>query len=63
MLGEQLWTEARRRGWEQAQDTEGIGDGAVWIWNQVNLHFGASRQLVDWYHAKRHLMEAAKLLR
>ena len=63
VVGEQLWTEARRRGWEQAQDTEGIGDGAVWIWNQMALHFGASHQLVDWYHAKGHLTEAAKLLK
>jgi hypothetical protein len=62
-LGELLWAEARRRGWEQAQDTQAIGDGAVWIWNQVGLHFGASRQLVDWYHAKEHLVEAAKLLK
>jgi hypothetical protein len=62
-LGELLWAEARRRGWEQAQDTQAIGDGAVWIWNQVSLHFGDSRQLVDWYHAKEHLVEAAKLLK
>ena len=32
VLGELLWAEARRRGWEQAQDTEILGDGAVWIW-------------------------------
>ena len=63
VLGEQLWAEARRRNWEQAQDTEAIGDGAVWIWNQVALHFGDSHQLVDWYHAKQHLTEAAKLLK
>lgn len=63
VIGEQLWTEARRRGWEQAQDTEGIGDGAVWIWNQMAVHFGASHQLVDWYHAKGHLTAAAKLLK
>jgi hypothetical protein len=28
VLGEQVWTEARRRGWEQAQDTLVLGDGA-----------------------------------
>jgi hypothetical protein len=63
VLGELLWAEARRRGWEQAQDTEALGDGAPWIWNQVNLHLGHSRQLVDWYHATEHLTEAAKLLK
>ena len=62
-LGEQLWAEARGRGWEQAQETIAIGDGAAWIWNQVSLHFGESHQLTDWYHAKEHLVSAAKLLK
>lgn len=61
VFGELVFTEARRRGWEQAQDTQVIGDGAVWIWNQAAVHFGHSRQLVDWYHAKQHLAEAARL--
>jgi hypothetical protein len=60
VFGELVFAEARRRGWEQAQDTQVIGDGAVWIWNQAGVHFGASRQLVDWYHAKQHLAEAAR---
>lgn len=63
VFGELLFTEARRRGWEQAQDTQVIGDGAVWIWNQAGVHFGKSRQLVDWYHAKQHLAEAARLFK
>lgn len=63
VIGEMTWTEARRRGWEQAQDTQVIGDGAVWIWNQAALHFGDSHQTVDWYHAKQHLGEAARLLK
>jgi hypothetical protein len=63
VFGELVFTEARRRGWEQAQDTQVIGDGAVWIWNQASVHFGKSRQLVDWYHAKQHLAEAARLFK
>lgn len=63
IIGEMTWTEARRRGWEQAQDTQVLGDGAVWIWNQAALHFGESHQTVDWYHAKQHLNEAARLLK
>jgi hypothetical protein len=63
VVGEMTWTEARRRGWEQAQDTQVIGDGAVWIWNQAALHFGDSHQTVDWYHAKQHLSDAARLLK
>jgi hypothetical protein len=63
VLGELLWAEARCCGWEQAQDTIVLGDGAVWIWNQAALHFGRSHQLVDWYHARQHLVEAARLLK
>lgn len=63
ILGELVWTEARRRKWEEAQDTVVIGDGAPWIWNQAGLHFGSSQQLVDWYHAKQHLVVAAQALK
>ena len=60
-LGDLTWAEAQRRGWEQAWDTQVLGDGAVWIWNQAALHFPDSHQTVDWYHAKDHLTEAARL--
>lgn len=63
VCGEMVFAEARRRGWEQAQDTQVIADGAPWIWHQAELHFGQSRQLVDWYHANQHLAEAAKLFK
>jgi len=63
VFGEMVFAEARRRGWEQAQDTQVVADGAVWIWNQADLHFGRSRQLVDWYHADEHLADAAKLFK
>jgi len=63
ILGEMAWAEARRCGWEQAQDTVVIGDGAPWIWNQASLHFGASMQVVDWFHAEQHLVDAARLMK
>jgi hypothetical protein len=63
LIGEMTWTEARRRGWEQAQDTQVLGDGAAWIWHQAALHFGTSHQVVDWYHTKQHLTAAARLLK
>jgi hypothetical protein len=62
-LGELTWAGARRCGWEEAQDTIVIGDGAPWIWNQAALHFGESHQLNDWYHAAEHLTRAARLLK
>ena len=63
VLGEMVWTEARRRDWEHAQDTAALGDGAVWIWNQATLHFPDSHQVVDWYHGKQHLAVAAHALK
>jgi hypothetical protein len=63
IFGEKVWAEARRRGWEHAQDTIAIGDGAAWIWNLVATHFDDSCQLVDWYHAKQHLVSAGQLLK
>jgi len=61
-VGEKLWAEARRRGWTQAEETQTIGDGAVWIWNLVAQHFDDSRQVVDWYHGVEHLAQAADYL-
>ncbi len=63
IFGQMVWAEAGRRGWEQAADTEAIGDGAPWIWNLVMDHFYDSRQVVDWYHATEHLAKAARLLK
>ena len=62
-FGQMVWAEAARCGWEQATDTEAIGDGAQWIWNQAANHFYDSHQIVDWYHAVEHLAEVACLLK
>lgn len=62
IFGQQLWTTAQQRGWEQCYDTQAIGDGAPWIWNLVKLHFYDSLQTVDYYHATQHLSTAATLL-
>jgi hypothetical protein len=62
LLGQQLWAEAKARGWEEADDQEVIGDGAPWIWNQAQEHFYDGQQVVDWYHATEHLADVAKRL-
>jgi hypothetical protein len=61
-LGELMWREARRRGWEKAHATMMVGDGAPWIWNLASSHFYDSKQVVDWYHATEHLAKAAQIL-
>jgi hypothetical protein len=60
-FGQHLWAEALRRRVPEAHDTIVVGDGAPWIWNLALEHFGDSRQVVDWYHAKQHLYKAAHL--
>jgi hypothetical protein len=62
VFGDQLWAEARRRHWMQARETIVLGDGAAWIWNLAADKFFTSRQVVDWYHAKLHLTQAAAAL-
>lgn len=62
VFGDQLWAEARRRHWMQARETIVLGDGAAWIWNLAADKFFTSRQVVDWYHAKLHLTQAANAL-
>jgi hypothetical protein len=37
-------------------------DGAPWIWNLADTHFPASVQILDWYHARQHLSDAAQAL-
>lgn len=61
-FGQKLWTEAQRRRFRQAFETEVVADGAGWIWNLVGDYFYDSHQLVDWYHGTEHLAKAAQLL-
>ena len=62
IFGDLLWAEARQRHWMQARETIVLGDGASWIWNLAADKFFTSRQVVDWYHAKLHLTQAATAL-
>jgi hypothetical protein len=62
VFGQHLWAEAVQRDFPEAGATVAVGDGAPWIWNLVGEHFGTSRQVVDWYHAKEHLYQAGNLL-
>jgi len=62
VFGWRVWTEAQRRGWQQAADTQVLGDGAPWVWNLQQEHFHTSQTTVDWYHGTEHLGEAKLLL-
>jgi len=60
-FGWEIWTEAQRRGWQQAAEHQVLGAGAKWIWNLRDEHFPYSETLVDWYHATEHLGQAKQL--
>jgi len=60
-FGRKLWSEAKRRHWHAASDTQVVADGAPWIWNLVGDYLYDAHQLVDWYHATEHLGLAANL--
>jgi hypothetical protein len=61
-FGLRLYEEAERRGLAQAGEVIVLGDGAPWVWNVADEHFPTAIQIVDLYHAREHLAQAAKLI-
>jgi len=57
-----LWRIAVAKGVPTAQDSSVTADGAEWIWNLVADYFPDSVQIVDYFHAKQHLVSAAQAL-
>jgi hypothetical protein len=54
--------EATRRGFDRATRQVVLGDGARWIWNLANSYFPGAIEIVDRFHAKERLSEAAKAI-
>jgi hypothetical protein len=61
-FGRRVVLAAQDRGWESSDVKQVLGDGACWIWNVAAEHFKAALEVIDWYHAKQHLWQAANLL-
>lgn len=57
-----LLSEARLRGLGKAQRKVVLGDGALWIWNQADIHFPQAVQILDYYHAREHLTDLTTAL-
>jgi hypothetical protein len=55
-----LVSTARAQGFFDAPRSSITADGAVWIWGVADEYFPQSVQIVDWYHARQHLAEAAQ---
>lgn len=54
-----LWLLALQQGVPYAGRSAVVADGASWIWRVAADLFPVSTQIVDWYHAKEHLAQAA----
>jgi hypothetical protein len=61
-FGTRIYAEAIRRGVSRAAQVVVLGDGARWIWAIAEEHFYGAIQIVDLYHARKHLALIAKLV-
>ncbi len=51
---------AQAQGFGDVMPSSIPADGATWIWGVADRHFPQSTQIVDWYHARQHLADAAQ---
>jgi len=51
---------AQAQGFFEASQSSIPADGATWIWGIADRYFPQSTQIVDWYHARQHLADAAQ---
>ncbi len=58
-FGALLYALAQRQGLSRAQQVVVLGDGAPWIWRQVEEHFPGAVQIVDLWHAQQHVWQVA----
>ncbi len=57
-----VYLEAARRGLHEAEEVIVLGDGADWIWNHIADFCDRPVEILDFYHASKHLEDAAKAL-
>lgn len=62
-FGDRIYTEAKRRGLDEAGKVVVIADGARYNWEIAALHFHRCTEIVDLYHAREHLHELCALLK
>jgi hypothetical protein len=61
-VAERIFREAQRRRFQDASRRVVLGDGAVFIWNTFGELFPGAIQILDRFHAKQHLVDAAKAI-
>ena len=61
-FAQRVLRETQRRGFDQAKRRVILGDGALWIWTLADELFPDALQIVDIFHAKGYLFEAARAI-
>lgn len=61
-FAQRVLRETERRGFDQARRRVILGDGAAWVWNLSSELFPDAIQIVDIFHAKGYLFEAARAI-
>jgi hypothetical protein len=61
-LGVMARVEAERRGYRQAVEVIGMGDGGNWIDPLFDREFRLAARIIDWCHASEHLWDCAKAI-
>ena len=61
-FGEAVHAEALRRGLGRAKRVYVVMDGAVWIWHLAEKRFSQATVILDFHHAREHLMAVAEAL-
>jgi hypothetical protein len=61
-FGWRIYAEAVRRGLFDARRVVCLGDAAQWVKNLAQTHFGNAVFIIDFYHAKQHVMELCRAL-
>ena len=59
-FGQLVWSSGVARDAQLAHELVILGDGADWIWNQVQANFPGAIEILDWFHASQHLMPIAQ---
>lgn len=61
-FAQRVLREMSRRRYFEADRRAFLGDGAAFIWNLADEHAPGATQILDRFHAKEHLIEAAKAI-
>jgi hypothetical protein len=60
IFGERCVTEAKRLELTDPKEISVLGDGAEWLWNLADRHFGGATQVLDFWHGAEYLDTCAK---